>query len=73
MNARNARLIAKLTEIANTCNDDEVKAWIGQHLAYSIRDERPRRKRGIEVTLGCINRRVKLDAARVKQLMENGE
>lgn len=65
-------LIAKLTALANS-SDPEVKAWIGRHLAFDIREDRPKRRRGMDVTLARTNRRVKLDAARVKQLMRDGE
>lgn len=71
-----ADFIARITHVAQKAKTDgyeDVAAWMQKHLAYSIRDDRPKRKRGIEVTLGKINRRVKLDEARVKQLLRDGE
>lgn len=71
-----ADFVARITHIAQMAKAsgyEDVCSWIGRHLAFEIREDRPRRKRGIEVTLGRINRRVKLDEARVKQLMRDGE
>ena len=48
-------LLEKLTRLANTCGDAEVKAWLGKHIANELRkDRRARspRERGVKVRLG---------------------
>jgi hypothetical protein len=69
-------LIASLTRISQRLKAEGLEreaTWIARCIAVQIREERPRRKRGQEVTLGKINRRVRLDADRVRELMRSGE
>lgn len=65
--------ITYIAQIAKSSGYEDVSAWMQRMLAATIREERPKRKRGTEVTLPKINRKVRLDADRVKELMRNGE
>lgn len=67
-------LIAKLTRVAHECGDEEVRAWIGKHLAETVRSQRGKRRRGLAVTLPqARGARAVLDAARVAELLADGD
>lgn len=71
MATKSDELIAKLTRIAHECGDEEVRAWIGRHLAETVRSRRGRRRRGLVVTLPqARGAKAILDEARVYELME---
>lgn len=74
--ATDADFVARITAVAQMAKMsgfEDVAAWMQARLGEHIRESRPQRRRGVDVTLGRINRRVRLDAARVRDLMKDGE
>lgn len=61
-------LIAELTRLAASASP-AARAWIGKHLASHIRENRPKRRRGIQVRIGSARGpKAVLDEERVHQL-----
>lgn len=66
------RLIERVTYISERARAEgyeDVAAWMQKMLAYTIKDERPRRQRGVRVRLGRVNRAAIIDEEAIKKAM----